>query len=124
MLLAACALPHTPDGRQLDWSDVADRFFDRVEQLDDGTLAVVAAALQLNDESADPKHVRSCLVDAAHRLFADLAPLRRDVAIARFGGIPYLCTGGMSWGDPPTDAFEDMLVIQVSGVTDKPFYVP
>lgn len=36
----------------------------------------------------------------------------RDTTVFNFRGVPILITGGLSWGDDPTDAFQPMGVVQ------------
>lgn len=41
----------------------------------------------------------------------------RDTAIVRFGNDRFLVTGGMTWGDDPTDAYRDVLIVSVLDLT-------
>ena len=45
-------------------------------------------------------------------------PGRRDVAELELGNTTYMMTGGMSWGDMPTEACEFLNLIEMSGVTE------
>jgi hypothetical protein len=46
------------------------------------------------------------------------APIRRDITTMEFGGILYLFTGGMSYGDHPTDAVYYLELVNYSGIFD------
>lgn len=75
-------------------------FVDNEAIVDDGDL----------DEELDEEDERTLLCatrEALHRFHTELYDEgRRDVAYAAFAGRPYYATGGMSWGDSPTDAFD------------------
>lgn len=42
---------------------------------------------------------------------------RRDVAMLILGNVTYHMTGGMSWGDDPTEAYQYVLLLGESGIT-------
>ena len=42
----------------------------------------------------------------------------RDTEVRRLDGTAWLITGGMSWGDDPTDAFEPLNIVASLGLTD------
>lgn len=46
---------------------------------------------------------------------------RRDVAHVKLGEDVWAITGGMSWGDPPTNAYDHIAAIDASGITQEPF---
>lgn len=43
---------------------------------------------------------------------------RRDVVELELGNVTYMMTGGMSWGDAPTEACDVVNLIEASGVTE------
>jgi len=45
----------------------------------------------------------------------------REIGHLHLGGISYLITGGMSWGDDPTDSFNILFVLEELDVTTAPF---
>ena len=45
-------------------------------------------------------------------------PGRRDIAIHRIDGVLYAISGGLSWGDIPTQAFPVLEAIATTGITD------
>jgi len=61
--------------------------------------------------------VKEKIKAAAEELFG-AGSYRRDVASMRLGEIYYLMTGGMSWGDLPTEACDLICLIENSAVTD------
>ena len=46
------------------------------------------------------------------------SPHRRDIATLMIKGTYFIVSGGMSWGDSPTDALYEIAIIETSGVTD------
>ena len=60
--------------------------------------------------------IREKIETAADELFGD--SYRRDVATIHLHGRIYLMTGGMSWGDLPTEACDIINLISFSGITD------
>lgn len=62
--------------------------------------------------------------DYVARAIEDLAWVyewRRATQIIRIEGKDYVVSGGMSWGDAPTDAYEPLNVICELGVTELEF---
>jgi hypothetical protein len=45
----------------------------------------------------------------------------RDVLDLHLDGKHYFITGGMSWGDEPTDSFPTINLIDALGITEEPF---
>ena len=45
-------------------------------------------------------------------------PGRRDIAILKIDGVLYAISGGLSWGDIPTEAFSVLEAIAATGITD------
>lgn len=43
----------------------------------------------------------------------------RETVEFELGGRTYVFSGGLSWGDPPTDAYEQIELLDQSGVTSK-----
>jgi hypothetical protein len=56
------------------------------------------------------------LKEALDEVFGD--GYRRDVASIMLKDTYYIVSGGMTWGDPPTDAMAYIDIIAMSGVTD------
>lgn len=75
-------------------------------------------------DSADREVARKQLVadlrSALHGALTELCGNRRDVAFVTFDGRRYWLTGGMSWGDAPTDAFEWIVAFDWIGLYDEP----
>ena len=56
------------------------------------------------------------LLSALENVKAAWMDERRDGGVMHFEGFRILMTGGMSWGDSPTDLFEDMEYLLNGGV--------
>jgi len=59
---------------------------------------------------------RKRIREALDEIFGD--GYRRDVASIMLKDTYYIVSGGMSWGDSPTEAMADIDIIAMSGVTD------
>ncbi|MGH7307087.1 MAG: hypothetical protein ACREK6_00160 [Candidatus Rokuibacteriota bacterium] len=82
------------------------------------------AGVDLDPRSKDRERMPQVRADLVHGLEADLGLLelavedrRRDVWVGKIGGKSVLLTGGLSWGDVPTDAFEAFNRLALAGVT-------
>lgn len=64
---------------------------------------------------ARAEEVRQAILGA---LDAVANPLPRDVAVLVFGEKSYYITGGLSYGDNPTESFDSLELIRVAGITD------
>jgi len=66
--------------------------------------------------------VREKLKEAVSQLIgspeSDFGNWRRDVATMTLNGASYMFTGGMSWGDSPSEACEYMSLIETAGIFD------
>ena len=66
--------------------------------------------------------VKEKLVEAVSELIGNpengFGPYRRDIACMHLNGVSYMFSGGMSWGDQPSDACEYMNIIDGSGLFD------
>jgi hypothetical protein len=60
------------------------------------------------------------LREALHGALDQLLGYRRDVTELQFGERRYWLTGGMSWGDTPTDAYEWVAALDWIGLYDEP----
>lgn len=69
-----------------------------------------------------PEGLEFLAADVRTRLHEALTALSesqpRSVGIMTIKGEQYWITGGMSWGDSPTDTFDDIMFLDHSGVCD------
>lgn len=56
------------------------------------------------------------ITEAADDLFGPSCG--RDVVEMRLGGVSYIFSGGMSWGDCPTESYNSVCILSESGVTE------
>lgn len=136
LVVSTTAVPVRTDGTTLVGPDHREALHARI----DAVLAaapepVLAGAAEIVDpfgeeegERADV--LRAALYDASDRLFSsvtdpDAYPWPRDVVelAPRGGGLPMLLTGGMTWGDDPTDSFGDFEVLNTLSPFEAPFRV-
>jgi len=73
--------------------------------------------------SEDDEDVESIIADKANEVadFLSNYGLLRDVADLHLEGKHYFITGGMSWGDEPTDSYDIINLIDALGITNEPF---
>ena len=66
--------------------------------------------------------VREKIMEAVVELIGNpengFGPYRRDVACMQLSGVSYMFTGGMTWGDQPSEACDYMNVIDGTGLFD------
>jgi hypothetical protein len=67
----------------------------------------------------DAERVNS-LADEIADFLANYGVLR-DVSDLHLDGKHYFITGGMSWGDEPTDSYPTINLIDALGITEEPF---
>jgi hypothetical protein len=80
--------------------------------------AVIGAAYNYGEDIEDDD------TDYVARAIEDLAWVyedRRATQIIRIDGKDYVVSGGMSWGDAPTDAYDPLNAIDILGVTELTF---
>lgn len=98
-------------------SDLADSMFgERLSDFKEGDDSPEAVDARSYDEDIKSRTL-SGIREAIEEYFRDLDG-RRDVGSVKFDGIWWLTTGGMTWGDPPTEAYTTFEAI---GYVDKIF---
>lgn len=108
LILTACELPIPLD---------ADLLRSRVAELDDERLAYVYDMVlgeRVDDEREDDwqNAVRELILQGIECAVGSL----RDCTIIEVHGIRILITGGMTWGDTPTDSYDAVSALAASGV--------
>ena len=94
------------------------RLYDRIDALSRDLLVICAEQLGLDPENWTDDGVKHAMKSAVEDLVPDN---RRDTSCVCIEGSWYMITGGMSWGDPPTDAYPWLCAIDASGITVEPF---
>ena len=139
-MLAICELPQDPEL----YRDIISY---RVKHLDDKKIEDFASnwwhilelrcVHEVQDELVDQKLIESelykldniealrlrkivtlMLHDLLDEYVYEKEDYRRDVGEIHLKGTWYMATGGMSWGDLPTDAYETVCMLEDSGVLD------
>lgn len=137
MMIAICRAPHSDKDQRIFHSpEVIKELTRRVNQLtpDDGDLEQWADPDSYQDwdwddyeESDDDDFRRQEQVDAYRYRVRDAAIMllqrSREVTSIEMGGKYYLASGGMSWGGPPTEAYDAINLVDETGVFDDPFPV-
>jgi predicted proteasome-type protease len=113
-LTSECALPIHANGSLASEEEARPVLLQRIARLDDGTLLDAADWYDGSLSSAD--EMREHLKAMIDELFTDTNESFVTVHDER----PYLQTGGMSWGEPPTDCFGPLVTLSITGITDKP----
>ena len=83
------------------------------------TLTLEEDLYKLNDLAgiAIRNMVRAKITEAVDDIL-DLDGYRRDLAYITLNGVSYIFTGGMSWGDEPTESCSSISLLEASGVTE------
>jgi len=73
--------------------------------------------------SEDEENVQEIVAQKADEIADFLANygVLRDVSDLHLEGKHYFITGGMSWGDEPTDSYPTINLIDALGITEEPF---
>ena len=99
-------------GENFFWSDIEDikqEFEDDLKEEDLWKLDNLSAMKVRHFVKDKVKEAVNELMDAGYR---------RDVAEVQLNDVLYLFSGGMSWGDTPTEACDTIGIISNSGVFD------
>lgn len=140
LLITGMAAPRSEGGesRQYDHEVAADEGHRRIDAYDlagwaDGDLEDLALNLGARTwhnpgdpepDKGEPDQERAALIrdlrEALHAALDEVLGGRRDVTTMQFAGRDYWLTGGMSWGDTPTDAYEWVSALNWIGLYDEP----
>lgn len=116
-MCAISTLPHTENCWTLDLSveaalsDIAQK---RIAAMNSNVVAELAE-LYIG-EDFEPES----LIDEVIKLIWVALGNSRDTTVREIDGKLYLITGGMSWGDTPTDSFDAVGLMGDLGVWDEP----
>jgi hypothetical protein len=89
----------------------------RIDKMGASELLNLADYLMFDDET--PDEVRGRILEAVKEI-VDVDG--RDFAVLTFDGKAHYITGGMSWGDSPTDSFDFIWLLGESQVTDDEYW--
>jgi len=119
--LACCPLPVVAEGETINETDRAMLLQHRIDNLSEEVLTDLAdwflGTFEI-DEEGNWQHealdrVRECLE------FVEQGG-SRETALLTFEGRDWIFAGGMSSGDTPSEAFDDLWLLAVAGVTFAP----
>lgn len=125
--VAMAPWPTDDDGAELDEESARSVLVERVGQLGAGVLEdVYLQHEELIDEDGDPApspveaadRTRRRLVVAIDRLFG--GEHRAELVYRQLGGRRWMLVGGMTDGDSPTVVFDDLVLVEASGVSEVP----
>lgn len=92
--------------------DVDDAIREKEEGLKEGDLFNLDDLVPIITRDLATKRIRQALDEVVY------SPHRRDTAGIFIKGTYFIVSGGMSWGDSPTDALSEIEIIETSGVTE------
>ena len=126
MMTAMAPYPFTKDGNPVKlgqelFDEMLSRVISEVAEYDDPE--------ELNwyaDENDENSNWRSDLVDSLKDTLSAICIHggSREIDFVYPEGRKYIVTGGLSWGDLPTECFNDITIIDILGVTKIPFDLP
>jgi len=126
MMTAMAPSPFTKDGNPVKlgqelFDEMLSRVISEVAEYDDPEELNWYA--DENDENSD---WRSDLVDSLKDTLSAICIHggSREIDFVYPEGREYIVTGGLSWGDLPTECFNDITIIDILGVTKIPFDLP
>jgi hypothetical protein len=76
------------------------------------------------EDDAEQQALISRIRGALHEALNEVLGERRDVSAIEFGGRTYWLTGGLSWGDSPTEAFDAIAALDSIKLFDEPIPTP
>lgn len=92
------------------------------DQVMDACEAVLGWGVHEDDIDIVPNHSDDCRERIRYAIDAVLAGHEpRDTGILYIDHKTYIVTGGMSYGDYPTDSFEDVALLDYSGICDDDY---
>lgn len=134
MLLAVCRAPHSARDSRLRLDPATrDEAIARSQKYQPDSYDLDTWADPDSYEGYDWEGYEDMDEDDQHDLRVDafrdrllssaLAALRgsREITSITIDGKVYLASGGMSWGDPPTTAFDDLQILDDTGLFNEPF---
>ena len=118
LLLAVMKRP--PELSEDQYKRVVDRHVDCLSSREALLKIYDPEELNNTDEyEGDDDALRQAVKDKIIAALASVYDTRRDVSDIRCDcGLEYIVTGGMSWGDPPTDSYDDIAFLDQIGFTD------
>ena len=126
MMIAMAPSPFTKDGNPVKlgqelFDEMLSRVISEVAEYDDPERLNWYA-----DENDENSNWRSDLVDSLKDTLSAICIHggSREIDFVYPEGRKYIVTGGLSWGDLPTECFNDITIIDILGVTKIPFDLP
>lgn len=121
LILAFCPVPSYDDGtviKRKDEKRVRKEFIERVRAL---TPEQIASALEdvYPGDPDDSEDGVERFIAAYDEVF--MSDGSRDVVDLCIGGRWYIFSGGMSWGDTPTDSYDSVNLLSCFDLLEKPF---
>lgn len=120
-MVAVCRFPYTRNGKLLSESpQLASLLKKRAAELPIESLNECMAYMDCDFETTNTPEAdcRDQLADYIDLVFTDSG--RRDLSLIMLDGTQWLITGGMSWGDTPTEIYDAIICLDVSNVTEEP----
>lgn len=121
-MVAIAALPHRSDGKHVDLTveQATKIIHSRIAGIDDAVLYDLLDLYRGLDGDDTIDKDRDSLLWLAGDMCKEALGNNRDTTVREIGGRYYLLTGGMSWGDTPTDSFDNVGLMGDLAVFDEP----
>lgn len=120
LFITAVRAPRYTDGDLVELADLPAVTAARIADYhtDAGTVRRIADTLDLNEDRVLIVQIRELLTDAV----AQIARNGRDeLTTLTLDGTVWLLTGGLSWGDEPTEVYDAVNLIDLAGLFEAPF---
>ena len=123
LIITYTRAPHFATGEEHVPHEIAARVgLARIAKLDLSQFDLDEAALNFGilEDSDYDEMFYAVIREALVRIVTSHIAGRRDVVELQVDGKHYWFTGGMSWGDTPTDSFDEVDLIGIVGLFDQP----
>jgi len=120
-MVAVCRFPHMHNGKLLSESpQLASLLKERAAELPIESLNECMEYMYCDSKTTNTPEAncRNQLADYIDLVFTDSSC--RESALIMLDGTQWLITGGMSWGDTPTEIYDAIICLDLSGITEEP----
>ena len=118
-----CQIPAYEDGTRVIPSVLGQVMSQRfLNYFTEGEVSLLLDDLGIYVEDKDDSEIQELIKDYAKEVeyFYTSGLDHRDVGTLFLEGKYYALSGGMSWGDEPTDSYRIMTIIESTGIDRKP----
>jgi len=121
-MVTLCRFPHKEEKANYlsEGPELASLMKERAANISERTLKGLMEYMGIDFEVTNTPEAecRQQLAEYIDEIFG--TGYRRDVTVVMLDGTQWLVSGGMSFGDPPTYAYDALVCLDISGITEEP----